>query len=44
MPDKEVDPHRSPLGEAISDGSLALTGKSLIVPPPVALPDTARTN
>ena len=33
MPDKEVDPHRSPLGEAISDGSLALTGKSLIVPP-----------
>ena len=43
LPDKEVDPHRSPLGEAISDGSLALTGKSLIVPPLVALPDTART-
>ena len=44
MPDKEVDPHCSPLGEAISEGSLALTGKSLIVPPLVALPNIARTN
>ena len=44
MPYKEVDPHRSSLGEAISDGSLALTGKSSIVPPLVAMPDTARTS